>query len=233
MSPIDDSLRRGAALPLRMGRAAVGALPGGEQVVDALERLEHVIADGVADRVVEILAEPAAPGGLASQRPAADPLSALLERGHAQPRTDARQEAAARVVAHLVPDEAKLIASLAAHPAAVVHVEAVYGVRRHRRERLLHTQTTLAQDAGLRARELVVSYLVHLMDLGVIEAGPHDGQLAIDYELIEASHDVRTLVEHLEHARGVRPAVLRHTLRLSALGRLLWQLHLDGEEARR
>lgn len=218
-----------------IGSALIRRLPGVAQAEQVLGQVERLVTQTLAERVADGMTEVqhAARSSLARIDDPADHrppppgqvLADLLSRGMDQSSREANAEALVRIVDQLVPDEAKILASLAGRPAALTDVEVRSGLGRDV-EVVLSAQTNLGQAAGLRSRALAASYVRHLLELGLVEVGPEDETLGVDYELIEAGHDVRSTIAALEEGRR-RPHAVRRTLRLSPLGALLWQSYVD------
>lgn len=195
-----------------------GALKQGFEAVEreavrrVRDHLDHVDGDRLPGGDDEDKAEPEPEPG--------DVLAELVERGITQTAGEARRELLVRTVKSLVPDEAKIIVSMVdgrAH--ALVNVEAVSPLGT---QRVLSNVTT-ERLAGIRSKDLVRQYVAHLVELGLVEVGPEDPGLAVEYQLLEASREVRDAEAQIEQRRLSKLRVERRTLRLSTLGRELWQ----------
>jgi abortive infection alpha-like protein len=156
--------------------------------------------------------------------PTRPPLSAemdqLLARSVDQSTARGREELFGAILHQLVPDEARIIAALADSRAApLIHV--------HHRSRsasdapLLQNASLIGRTASLTLPRLTPVYVSHLRSLGLVEIGPEDPVLVEEYEVLMAEELVRNAIES---ASGLLPPrIVRRTLRLSELGRELWE----------
>lgn len=125
------------------------------------------------------------------------------------------------VQTQLLPDEARILSVLAdGRVIALSHLGSGSLVgpatRRH-----LENLSTIGREAGLRLVDQAPHYLRHLRQLGLVETGPEDRGLQLQYQLIESEARVRELGEQISSG-GQRPRFARHTLRLSELGQRFW-----------
>ena len=187
-------------------KGALGAVER-EAVRRVREHLDHM--DGEAAQEPDEFEEPE-PG---------DVLADLVDRGITQTAGEARRELLARTVKSLVPDEARIIVSMVDDRShALVNVDAASPLGT---QRVLSNVTT-ERLAGVRSKDLVRQYVAHLVELGLVEVGPEDPGLAVEYQLLEACQEVRDVEAQIEQRRLSKLRVERRTLRLSALGRELW-----------
>ena len=196
-----------------------GALKEGIEAVEreavrrVREHLDHISGEAPPEESGE--AEDPDPG---------DVLAELVDRGITQTAAEARREHLARTVKSLVPDEAKILVSMVdgrAH--ALINVDAATPLGA---QRVLSNVTT-ERLAGIRSKDLVRQYVAHLIELGLVEVGPEETGLEVEYQLLEASQEVREAEVQIELRRLSKIRVERRSLRLSALGRELW----DGAAA--
>lgn len=144
-------------------------------------------------------------------------LTAALE----QTQEQAWERWCQSVQAQLLPDEARILSVLAdGRIIALSHLGSGSRVgpatRRH-----LENLSTIGREAGLRLIEQAPHYLRHLRQLGLIDTGPEDRGLQLQYQLIESEARVRELSEQISSG-GQRPRFARQTLRLSELGLRFW-----------
>jgi len=158
---------------------------------------------------------------LADSESPADVLERLLDTASEQTPQESRLAFFASILRRLTPDEVKLLAALSDGTVfAVVHVG--YGARVGRVEkRVADNLSPIGRRAGVTALELVPQYLAHLRELALVETGPQDPALEVEYEMLETDAAVRDPVRKIEEA-AERPRILRRTLRISSLGRALW-----------
>ncbi len=141
-------------------------------------------------------------------------LGSLLDAGLRQTAEQAREATLLRAVRELVPDEAKmLIAMVGDEGQAMLHVNVG-------RQRVLSYVTSAARAANVRSRDMSERYITHLIDLGLVEAGPQDATIPLEYELLEGSTVVRAVIDASSRLGRVR--IERGTVRLTELGRALW-----------
>lgn len=154
-------------------------------------------------------------------------LRRLLAEAESQDAAAGRAAWLARAVEHLVPDEARLLAALAVHAdgapgCALVHIHCLTPTGLAG-EALLENFAGGADAAHLALPQLVPYYVGRLVALDLVEVGPEDARLDDDYPALLADP---TVLAALTAARtqGLTPRVMRHSLRLSPLGRELWRL---------
>jgi hypothetical protein len=158
---------------------------------------------------------------LAESESPADVLERLLDPASEQTPEESRLAFFTSILRRLTPDEVKLLAALSDGTVfAVVHVG--YGARVGRVEkRVADNLSPIGRRAGVTALELVPQYLAHLRELDLVETGPQDPALEVEYEMLETDAAVRDTVRKIEEAEE-RPRILRRTLRISPFGRALW-----------
>jgi hypothetical protein len=149
-------------------------------------------------------------------------LDSLLARSVGQSTTRSRRELHESLLRQLVPDEARILASLSdGGAAAVVHV-----VPRSRRPGttapLVETVSSVGRTAGVALTEMVPTYVTHLLQLGLVELLPESAALEDDYELVMTEPVVRNALAQSNRNGVLPPRVVRQSLQLSELGRALW-----------
>lgn len=149
---------------------------------------------------------------------ASDALAELLGRAVEQSAGEGREELFRRIVGALVPDEARIIATLGdGQRAALVHVDA----RVPGGARLLENATLLGGRASLSVPDMAGAYVSKLLAVGLLEVGAEDPALANDYEILLADRAVRDALAQGAISR-VPGRAIRRSLRLSTLGTELW-----------
>lgn len=151
-----------------------------------------------------------------------DPLrvraAALLAESAELGRDDARQRLYEQVLSDLVPDEVRILATLAdgaPHPAVdVAERTALGGVGRT----VLRNASTVGATAGVVLTEGVPVYVTRLVGAGLADLTKADSALDTQYEVLVADDAV---VEAARLAR--RPTYVRRTLRISQFGANFWQ----------
>jgi len=216
-----------------LSRAAgiVRVVPGGALPASALELSERLL--GVAESVaVRVLADRLAAHGrlalpaTASAPAAAQPptpetpatiLQGLLARSMQSNTATGIEEYHVALLRQLVPDEARILATLATGVASPL----VSILRRGSGDTLLANASLIGRTAAITLPSQTPAYVTHLLDLGLVEIGEEDPNASLDYELVLAERDVRDALR--SGVLGKLPAkVVRRTVRISDAGRELW-----------
>jgi hypothetical protein len=140
----------------------------------------------------------------------AEPLRAgmaeLLNRSANSDAQASREFLYTTILRQLVPDEARIVAALAdGAPRPLIHVA------------VLANASTVGKNAGVAAPELVPTYMTRLHRLGLVDVGDEDPGLGDEYDILLTDQVVRAAA-----AEAKRPRFLRHTVRISGLGRMFW-----------
>lgn len=146
-------------------------------------------------------------------------LADLLARAGQQSTSDAESAVLEALVDDLVPDEARIIAALAARGwSPLVHVEA----RRPDDVHLgLRNASLIGRQAGVALARLTPLYVTRLLERGLVRLTPARDGVADDYEVLLADPDVLDAVRAA--GRGPLGArVVRNGIELSVLGQDLW-----------
>ena len=194
------------------------ALPAIPQLQGGWTRVEEALAQEVKTRLDRLEDAPGHPhairdGGWLSPT---ELLEDLLTASEFDDTSVAREELYRALLLRLVPDEARLLATLSdgrAYP--LVHVQT------KSRTVLAHV-SNLAEVARLTLPEASETYLAHLLTLGLAEEGPEDEQLAGEYERLLARPRVRAATDVAREDGRLGTRVARRTLRISRLGAELW-----------
>lgn len=202
-------------------------LPGGELPARVLEAYDAGLAavERAALRILAARLEAAgalpAPRALERPAPEADAralMAALLSRALQTDTEAGHQDYFRSLLTQLLPDEARIVEALAAgRSAPLVHV-----LQRGNGEPVLENASLIGRTAAVTIPSLTTSYVTRLRSLGLVEIGPEDPDLGLDYELLLADRAVRDALKAGE--MGKLPAkVVRRTLVLSERGRELWE----------
>jgi hypothetical protein len=156
----------------------------------------------------------------ASHLPVRARLRSLVDEAKTLDADAARAALLERAVQTLVPDEALLLATIAAQPVGravpLVHVH-FFTSTGLPGEPLLENATTLGREAGLALPHLAPAYVSRLLTERLVEIGPPDDRLEPGYQAVLGHPEVLAILSRARRD-GVTPRVLRHTLALSALG---------------
>lgn len=235
-TPADPIERAGRALAatvptgIALARSAVrrvGASPLARTPLKQLGFAEEVVFRVLKQRLEPPGGQAADGGAPACRRPGEASLSAglseLLACAIEQSAATGEHALFRRILDRLVPDEAAMIAALAeggGGPAALVHV--VPRARRPDSPHGLENATSLGRRAGTSSQRLVPTYVQHLLELGLVEYGPEEEEMELEFEILMAETEVRDALRRCK--TGVMgPRVVRQTLRLSDLGGALWE----------
>ncbi|MFW6868173.1 hypothetical protein ACOACQ_12345 [Nocardioides sp. CPCC 206347] len=167
-------------------------------------------------------------GSVAPVRASARRLGVLLERALSQSSAEAEDSLLDALVRGLVPDEARIIAALAARDwSPLVHVEA----RRDGEEHLgLRNASLIGRQAGIALVRRTPTYVTRLLDTGLVVATPEREDRGQEYEVLLAEPDVLDAIRAA--ARGpLGPRIRRGGIELSDLGRELWAARQVGPRA--
>lgn len=158
----------------------------------------------------------------AAPRTLSDKMDELQRRALEHSTTSSRTELFHRILDQIVPDEARILSALSdGSVSPLVHVRALTATG-GAGPTLLQNASLVGRTANLALAGLTPVYVGHLLSLGLVEVGPEDPALKDEYQILTADSDVLKAIK--AGSRGMLPArVDKHTLRLSALGRALWQ----------
>jgi hypothetical protein len=157
--------------------------------------------------------------------PAGPSLSAkmgeLLDRALDQSTRGSQVELFHHILDQLVADEARIIGALSdgsASPLVNVHA---WARPRVPGRAVLENASLIGRSANLALPAMVPTYVGHLLSLGLLETGPEDPDLKVDYEVLMAESMVLQAIKSA--SRGPLTAkVDKLTLRLSGLGQSFW-----------
>jgi hypothetical protein len=211
--------------PVKLAGAAFGL---GSKAVGWTERKAMKV---LRDRLDAASTDPSAPAATTSDEAAPDAppssatldakLQSLLHRAVEQSTKGGRTELFHKILDQLVPDEARILGALAdGSSSPLVNI---FGRTRSGGDgsAVLANASLIGRTAHLALPRLTDTYVTHLLALRLVELGPEDESRAADYEILMAE---TFILEALKKASwGPVPArVERQTLRLSELGRSLW-----------
>lgn len=145
-------------------------------------------------------------------------MARLLAESAELKRDDARDRLYEAILASLVPDEARILSTLAqggVFPLIDVAERTLFGgVGRI----VLRNASTVGKAAGVTLDDHVPVYVTRLVDLNVAEVLREDPTLDTQYEVLVADEAVVEVVNTVR-----RPTFVRRTLRISRFGLRLWQ----------
>jgi Abortive infection alpha len=157
----------------------------------------------------------------AGAAPLRSAMSELLERSVEATRTDSREYLYGTIISQLVPDEARILSALAdgTHFAAI---DVELKQRRGKNRVLLKNASAVGRQAGLVAPDNTPTYLTRLHGFGLVEFGPEDESLAVQYDILATDSTVQDARNKVEPRRRGAVRLLRKTLHLSGFGKQFW-----------
>lgn len=192
-----------------------------DAVVDADERPADDTDSESPDAPAARHATPSHHGAAPAPLNAVASMARLLDASQTQTATSAREALALRMVKHLVPDEARILAALSdGHSAALMHLGAGPMVG-PATQRWLENLSPVGKEAGVALIDRTSEYIGHLRELGLLESGEEDKSLQLKYQILEADTVLRKTSEEIEKA-GLRPKLIRRTIRMTELGKAFW-----------
>jgi hypothetical protein len=227
----------------RTGADLARRLPGAAAVESELGELERRVLGELRRRLdnVDPLpsssdAEPEEPPDTVRARTAPPPrqteplrvaMAELLTRSVEQTAQRAREYLYLAIVRQLLPDEARILAALAdGSTFPLVHVDRRIGVAGS--QRVLANASTVGRAAGVSVPAAVPRYLTRLLHLGLVATGDPDPELGVQYDILMTDPGLRA-AEDAARAEG-RARIVRGTVRISELGRDLWDACHPREE---
>jgi hypothetical protein len=214
---------------------AAARLPGGEAAQRQFRKAERVVLDQVRRRLDDVDEEGTLSDRLIEARPTilvtpmdgiVDPLRSamaeLLRLSTELDRDRVREYIYTTIIRQLVPDEARILAALSdGSTYALVHVAgraALGGPQRI----VLRNASSVGRAAGVTLPDLVPDYVTRLENLGLVEVGPEDPTLSVQYDILLTEDRVRAAEDEVRTVRKLTPRFARRTLRLSTLGKQFW-----------
>nr|MBV6630438.1 DUF4393 domain-containing protein [Oceanococcus sp. HetDA_MAG_MS8] len=235
--------RDSALVPaMEIGRGLFGRLqnfaarlPGADLAAEALASAEQIAIRELRNRLHDLdddekEAIEDTPASLAKRLHPQILLSSLLDEAVEQHRDEALRCAYTATLLQLTPDQALLLAALSDGGSfALVHLVTASALGRG--ERVAGHFCTLARKSPVKVREHVPRHIVHMQQLGLVQTGPEDKSLEMDYQTLEGDPQVRKLIsEGRGQGRNLRPQ--RQSLRISTYGRDLWDYCASGTAAK-
>ena len=219
----------------RTGWGLARRLPGGE----ALQREVKRIQDAALTEVRRILDVPegVAMGSRATpdeQRamyliqkssgsdPLREAMSELLERSVEVDRTASRDYLYGNIISQLVPDEARILAALADGTKYAVLDVVAKPFGRSLARTVLSNASTVGRAAGVVTTDNVPTYLTRLHNFGLVEFGPAEESLSIQYDILAADGEVQAAQQVAEKRHIGTPRLVRKSVAISQFGRDFW-----------
>lgn len=157
-----------------------------------------------------------------------DTMQELLARSLRNTPAESRHTLHELLVSELVPDEARILSALSdgsSYP--LVHI-AEPGVGSYRKV-VLENASSVGRAAGVALPDRVHLYVSHLRRLGLVESGPENHSLKDQYEILLTEPKLRETIASIGKG-ALGPRIIRRTVRISDLGRELWEAACSSED---
>ena len=219
----------------RTGWGLARRLPGGQALQREVQRLQDAALTEVR-RILDVPEHAETGGGLTSEEqravrlitndtgknPLRSAMSELLERSVEPDRDSSREYLFGNIVSQLVPDEARILAALSDGTAHAAGDVTARGIGRGPGRLVLANVSTVGRSAGVVTPDNVPTYLTRLYRLGLVEFGPADDSLAVQYDMLATDATVRAAEETARVRRLGSARLTRKTVSLSPFGREFW-----------
>ncbi|HSW13949.1 MAG TPA: Abi-alpha family protein [Solimonas sp.] len=227
----------------RFAASFLSRLPGADIAQEQLRKAEKAVFATLKDRM-ERATETNGSGGEAGAatppprksriertymlplpQPPSRMFADLLQQAVDQTKPQAYDYLFAAILRELVPDEARIIAALSdgsRHAMIQLHSGTLLGSAQSR-NLVMENVTAVAKTAGAMLHESGHHYVGRLRRLGLVEMGPEDPQLLVQYQLLENTSEVRQTIASIESRPRQRAKITRETVRLSVMGQQLWK----------
>jgi hypothetical protein len=154
--------------------------------------------------------------------PLRDAMSELLERSVEVDRSASRDYLYGNIMSQLVPDEARILSALAdGTQFAVIDVVAKPFGRSVTRS-VLTNASTVGRSAGVVTPDNVPTYVTRLQTFGLVEFGPPDDALSMQFDILAADSKVQAAQATIESGHLGSPRLVRKSLAISQFGREFW-----------
>jgi hypothetical protein len=148
-------------------------------------------------------------------------MSELLERSVEATRTDSREYLYGTIISQLVPDEARILAALA-DGTRFAAADVVQKQRRGAPRTLLANASSVGRQAGLVSPDNVPTYLTRLLGFGLVEFGPEDENLGVQYDILATDATIQNARKTVEPRRRGSVKIVRKSVSMSSFGREFW-----------
>jgi hypothetical protein len=227
----------------RSGWRIAKQLPGVTLMEQQAQRLRHAAAAELL-RLLEVPQQFLGNAGPEEQRvmmlvqdaptdpaPLRTAMGELLSRAGETTPVKSREYLFGTIVSQLVPDEARVLATLAeGERFAVVDVVAKHIGRPTTRP--IFTNASLIGDiADISPARNVATYLSRLHGFGLVEFGPEAEELGEEYDKLAVDASVQEARSLIDHSKMGSAKLLRKSVMLSPLGREFWQACAPGRGA--
>lgn len=221
----------------RTGWGLARRLPGGQTLQREVQRLQDAAIHEVR-RMLDV-PEGAGPGTggaskeeqrvmmlIAQSNNGKDPLrgamSELLERSVETDRNASRDYLFGNIISQLVPDEARILAALADGSTFAALDVVAKPLGRSATRTVLANISTVGRSAGVALPDNVATYITRLYRFGLVEFGPADPALTMQFDILATEAPVQAAEATIEARKQGSPKLVRKTLAMSQFGREFW-----------
>ncbi|MCU1657590.1 MAG: hypothetical protein JWO57_2246 [Pseudonocardiales bacterium] len=156
----------------------------------------------------------------------ADPLRSamneLLERSVETDRTASRDYLYGNIIGQLVPDEARIVSALSDGSLFAAGDVVAKQFGRSATRTVLVNASTVGRAAGVVTPDNVPTYVTRLHNFGLIEFGPPDESIAMQFDILATDSAVQAAEAAIEGRRLGSPRLVGKTLSISQFGREFW-----------
>jgi len=218
----------------RSGWRIARQLPGVDAVEAQAQRLRH----GAAAEMLRMLELPqnvfgaGTPEELRSmvlmQHSGNDPeplrsaMTELLQRATDPDRGKSRDYLFGTIVSQLVPDEARILATLASGGSFAVIDVVAKQIGRSATRPVLRDVSTVGLAAGISAPADTPAHVGRLRSLGLVEVTSAGEEMVDQFDVLEKDDAVVAARAEVDNAKSGSAKIVRKTIRLSAFGQEFW-----------
>lgn len=232
LEAVGEDLRGDAPLASRL----LARLPGGAIVQEQLDKVEKRVLgelkarldrlEGGGEQTVQVVAfsmeAQSTHAPTRELREPAEMLRELLAISSEQTKEQAELAYYSSLIRGLLPDEARILSAVSdggIYPLVNLVALSKLGIQTHA---VLENTCSVGRAAGVQLPEMTRGYLQRLMAAGLVETGPEDYTMTTKYEILETDDVLRKLINQMK-AAGQRSQIKRRVLKISELGRNLWE----------
>jgi len=212
-------------------------LPGGAIVQEQMDKVEKRILselkhrldrlEGSGEQTVQVVAfsmetQSSTHAPTRDLRGPAEMLRELLAISSEQSKEQAELAYYSSLLRNLLPDEARILSAVSdggIYPLINLVALSKLGIQSHV---VLENTCSVGRAAGVQLPEMTRGYIQRLMAAGLVETGPEDYALTTKYEILETDDVLRKLIAQMK-VSGQRSQLKRRVLKISELGRNLWE----------
>jgi hypothetical protein len=187
------------------------------RVLEVGDYAGHAAMTGEEQRAVLLVQN-----GSGTGEPLRSAMNELLERSVETDRVANRDYLYGNVMSQLVPDEARILAALSDGSVyAVIDVVAKLRGRSATRP-VLTNASSVGRAVGVTTLDAVPTYVTRLHQLGLVEIGPADESIAMQYEILATEAMVQAAEASIRAGKRGSPRLIHKSLTMSSFGQEFW-----------